>query len=189
MTMIVLAVVLLVLGGYLVFTFNGLVKLRNMVENAFRQIDVQLKRRHDLIPNLVESVKGEMKFEKDTLERVVQARAAAVSAGQAGNTHDILAKEGMLTQALGRLFALSENYPNLKANEAVKKLMEELTHTENQIAFARQFYNDVVTKFNTAQQLFPTNLFAALLGFTLSELWELPADSPERQNPKVNLAV
>lgn len=187
--MIILAIVLLALAAYLVFTFNGLVRLRNQVANAFRQIDVQLKRRHDLIPNLIESVKGEMKFERETLERVIQARAAAVTAGQAGSTHDILAKEGMLTQALGRLFALSENYPNLKANEAVKKLMEELTHTENQIAFARQFYNDVVTKFNTAQQVFPTNLFAALLGFSASELWELPADSPERENPKVNLAV
>jgi LemA protein len=187
--MTILAIVLLVLGGWLVVTFNGLVKLRNQVTNAFRQIDVQLKRRHDLIPNLVESVKGEMKFEKETLERVIQARAAAVSAGQTGATGDILAKEGMLTQALGRLFAVAENYPNLKANESVKKLMEELTHTENQISFARQFYNDVVTKFNTDQQVFPTNLFAALLGFTPSALWELPADSPERENVKVNLAV
>ncbi len=188
--MIILAIVLLALAAYLVFTFNGLVKLRNQVANAFRQIDVQLKRRHDLIPNLIESVKGEMKFEKETLERVIQARAAAVSAGQGGGSpHDVLAKEGMLTQALGRLFALSENYPNLKANESVKKLMEELTHTENQIGFARQFYNDVVTKFNTDQQVFPTNLFASLLGFTPSELWELPADSQERENPKVNLAV
>lgn len=187
--MTVLAVVLLVLGGWIVFTFNGLVKLRNQVANAFRQIDVQLKRRHDLIPNLVESVKGEMKFEKETLERVVQARAAAVSAGQGGNTGDILAKEGMLTQALGRLIALSENYPSLKANESVKTLMEELTHTENQIGFSRQFYNDVVTKFNTEQQVFPTNMFSAMLGFAPSALWELPADSAERETPKVSLTV
>src|SRR5512145_963868 len=121
--MIILAIVLLALAAYLVFTFNGLVRLRNQVANAFRQIDVQLKRRHDLIPNLVESVKGEMKFEKETLERVIQARTAAVSAGQGGNHGDMLAKEGMLTQALGRLIALSENYPNLKANEAVRTLM------------------------------------------------------------------
>ncbi len=187
--MTVLAVVLLIIGAWLVFMFNGLVKLRNQVANAFRQIDVQLKRRHDLIPNLVESVKGEMKFEKETLERVIQARAAAISAGQGGNTGDILAKEGMLTQALGRLIALSENYPNLKSNESVNKLMEELTHTENQIGFARQFYNDVVTKFNTDQQVFPTNLFAAMLGFSPAALWELPSDSPERETPKVNLAV
>lgn len=187
--MTILAIVLLAVAAWVVVLFNSLVGLRNQVANAFRQIDVQLKRRHDLIPNLVESVKGEMKFEKETLERVIQARAAAVSAGQAGNTGDILAKEGMLTQALGRLIALSENYPNLKANEAVRTLMEELTHTENQIGFSRQFYNDVVTKFNTDQQVFPTNMFAAMLGFTPSALWELPADSPERENPKVNLAV
>lgn len=187
--MIAAVIVLLVLGAWLVMIFNGLVQLRNQVENAFRQIDVQLKRRHDLIPNLVESVKGEMKFEKETLERVIQARAAAVSAGQGGNHGDMLAKEGMLTQALGRLIALSENYPNLKANESVKNLMEELTHTENQIGFSRQFYNDVVTKFNTKQQVFPTNMFASMLGFTPSSLWELPADSPERENVKVNLTV
>jgi len=187
--MIPLAIVLLVLGGWLVFVFNGLIKLRNQVANAFRQIDVQLKRRHDLIPNLVESVKGEMKFEKETLERVMLARAAAVNAGQGGNMNEVLAKEGMLTQALGKLMAVSENYPNLKANESVKTLMEELTHTENQIGFSRQFYNDVVTKFNIAQQVFPTNMFASLLGFTPSALWELPADSVERETPKVNLAV
>ena len=100
-----------------------------------------------------------------------------------------LPKEGMLTQALGRLMAISENYPNLKANESVKTLMEELTHTENQIGFSRQLYNDVVTKFNTKQQVFPTNLFASMLGFAPSVLWELPADSPERETPKVNLAI
>lgn len=187
--MIIGIIVLVGLGLWGVMVFNGLVGLRNQVLNAFRQIDVQLKRRHDLIPNLVESVKGEMKFEKETLESVIQARAAAVSAGQAGVPADIMAKEGMLTQALGRLMAVSENYPNLKANESVRTLMEELTHTENQLGFARQFYNDVVTKFNTKQQVFPTNLFAALLGFTASALWELPADSPEKETPKVNLAI
>ena len=187
--MIALAIVLLVLGGWLVLIFNGLIKLRNQVANAFRQIDVQLKRRHDLIPNLIESVRGEMKFERETLERVVQARAAAVSAGQGGNMNEVLAKEGMLTQALGKLIALSENYPNLKANDSVKTLMEELTHTENQIGFSRQFYNDVVTQFNTKQQVFPANMFAALLGFATSALWELPADSVERENPKVDLTV
>jgi len=187
--MTILAIVLLAVAAWAVMMFNGLVGLRNQVANAFRQIDVQLKRRHDLIPNLIESVKGEMKFEKDTLERVIQARAAAVSAGQAGNTGEILAKEGMLTQALGRLIAISENYPNLKANEGVRTLMEELTHTENQIGFARQFYNDVVTKFNTKQQVFPANMFAAMLGFSPAALWELPADSPERENPKVSLTI
>jgi len=169
--------------------FNGLVKLRNQVANGFRQIDVQLKRRHDLIPNLVNSVKGEMKFESSTLEKVIQARAAAVNAGQAGNMNEILAKEGMLTQALGKLMALSENYPNLKANESVKILMEELTHTENQIGFARQFYNDIVTAFNTKQQVVPTNIFASMMGFAPAALFELPADSPEKEVPKVDLTV
>ena len=187
--MITLAIILFVIGAWAVMVFNGLVSLRNQVSNAFRSIDVQLKRRHDLIPNLVESVRGEMKFEKETLERVIQARAAAVSAGQGGNMNEVLAKEGMLTQALGRLMALSENYPNLKANESVKTLMEELTHTENQIGFSRQLYNDEATKFNTKQQVFPTNLFAAILGFSPSSLWELPSDSPERENVKVNLTI
>ncbi len=187
--MIVFAIVLLVIGAWAVMVFNGLIALRNQVANAFRQIDVQLKRRHDLIPNLVESIKGEMKFEKETLERVIQARAAAVSAGQGGNINEVLAKEGMLTQALGRLMAVSENYPNLKANESVKTLMEELTHTENQIGFARQLFNDEATKFNIKQQVFPTNLFAAMLGFSASALWELPADSPDKETPKVNLTV
>ena len=187
--MVILAVVLLGLGLWAVVVFNGLIKLRNQVTNAFKQIDVQLKRRHDLIPNLVAAVKGEMKFEKETLEKVIQARAAAVSAGQVGNAGDIMAKEGMLTQALGKLLAVSENYPNLKAIESVKTLMEELTHTENQIGFSRQFYNDVSTSFNTRQQVFPTNLFASVMGFEVVALWELPADSAERENPKVELTV
>jgi LemA protein len=187
--MIALVIVLVVLCAWGVLIFNGLIKLRNQVANAFRQIDVQLKRRHDLIPNLVESVKGEMKFEKETLERVVQARAAAVSVNPTGNMGEIMAKEGALTQALGRLMAISENYPDLKANETVKTLMEELTHTENQLGFSRQFYNDVVTSFNTKQQVFPTNLVAGMLGFSPSTLWELPADSPEKETPKVDLAV
>jgi LemA protein len=167
--------------------FNRLIALRNDVANAFKQIDVQVKRRYDLIPNLVNAVKGEMKFEQATLEKVIQARAAAMTAGAAGNMGEMMAKEGMLTQALGKLIALSENYPNLKANESVKTLMEELTHTENQISFARQFYNDITTKFNTSQQVFPTTLFAAALGFSPAELFELPAGSEERAVPKVEL--
>ena len=130
-----------------------------------------------------------MKFERDTLERVIQARAAAVSAGQSGNMNEVLAKEGVLTQALGKLMALSENYPNLKSNENVKTLMEELTHTENQIGFSRQLYNDMSTRFNTKQQVFPTNLFASMFGFSPAALWELPAESPERENVKVNLSI
>ncbi|OGS62420.1 MAG: hypothetical protein A3J79_07995 [Elusimicrobia bacterium RIFOXYB2_FULL_62_6] len=187
--MIILTVVVVVLGLWVVVVFNGLVKLRNQVANAFRQIDVQLKRRHDLIPNLVNSVKGEMKFESSTLEKVIQARSAAVNAGQTGNMNEILAKEGALTQALGKLMMLTENYPNLKANESVRVLMEELTHTENQIGFSRQFYNDVATAFNIKQQVAPNNIFASMMGFSPAALWELPADSPERENPKVDLAV
>ncbi|MBI4655674.1 MAG: LemA family protein [Elusimicrobia bacterium] len=187
-----MTVALIALGAialWVIAVFNKLISLKNKVANAFKQIDVQLKRRHDLIPNLVNSVKGEMKFEKETLEKVIQARTAAVSASASGNMNEILQKEGMLTQALGRLFAVAENYPNLKANEAVKALMEELTHTENQIGFSRQLYNDLATDFNIKQQVFPNNLFAGALGFTQSILWELPADSKERETPKVNLTV
>ncbi len=187
--MIIFVAVLLAVVVGVVWIFNNLVTLRNQVANAFKQIDVQLKRRYDLIPNLISSVKGEMKFEQSTLEKVIQARAAAMSAGSAGNMNDILAKEGALTQALGKLIALTENYPALKANESVKALMEELTHTENQIGFSRQFYNDIVTKFNTEQQVFPNNLFAAMMGFSPAVLFELPADSQERAVPKVDLAV
>ena len=189
MTIAIIVGVLIVCALALIFTFNSLVGLRNQVLNAFRQIDVQLKRRYDLIPNLVNSVKGEMKFEQSTLEKVIQARAAAMTAVGSGNMQDIMAKEGALTQTLGKLMALAENYPNLKANDSVKTLMEELTHTENQIGFARQFYNDITTKFNTQQQLFPNNVFASLLGFSAAELFEVPRDSQEREAPKVDLAV
>jgi LemA protein len=174
---------------WVVMIFNNLIKLRNQVANGYKQIDVQLKRRCDLIPNLINSVKGEMKFEQSTLERVIQARAAAMSAGASGNMNEILAKEGSLTQALGKLIALTENYPSLKANESVKTLMEELTHTENQIGFARQFYNDIVTRFNTEQQVFPNNVVAPIMGFTGAVLFELPQDSRDREAPKVDLAV
>ena len=185
----ILVVILLALGVWVVMIFNGLVKLRNAVANAFKQIDVQLKRRYDLIPNLVNSVKGEMKFEQETLEKVVQARAAAMNAGATGNMNEVMAKEGMLTQALGKLMVLTENYPNLKANDAVKTLMEELTHTENQLGFSRQLYNDMVTKYNNEQQVFPNNMFASMMGFSVAALWEMPADSKERETPKVELAI
>ncbi|MBU2530605.1 MAG: LemA family protein [Elusimicrobia bacterium] len=180
-TVIVIALLLVVAIGI----YNGLVTLKNQVDNAFKQIDIQLKRRHDLIPNLVNSVKGEMKFESETLEKVVQARAGAVNAGKSGSIGDIAANEGMLSQALGKLLAISENYPDLKAIQAVKALMEELAHTENQIGFSRQLYNDLVTKFNIKQQVFPNNLFASMLGFSPAVLFELPKDSKERENVKV----
>ena len=186
MTIVIILLVVVALWG--VMQYNALVGLRNNVQNAFRQIDVQLKRRHDLIPNLVNSVKGEMKFEQDTLEKVMKARAAAVSASQAANVADMSKAEGVLGQALGRLLAVVENYPNLKASEAVGKLMEELTHTENQVGFSRQLYNDLVTKFNTKQQVVPTNIIAQIGGFTPAELFEIPQEKAgEREAPAVNL--
>ncbi len=176
--------VLLLVVGYVILTFNALVRLKHTVANAWKQIDVQLQRRHDLIPNVVEAVRGYMQYEQETLERVIQARAKAVSAtGVAGKAK----AEGELTMALGRLFALAENYPQLRANENVLKLQEELTTTENQIAFARQFFNDIVMRFNMKQQVFPTNLFARLLGFSQSEYFEAPVAA--REVPKVDLSL
>ena len=131
-----------------IWRYNNLIGLKNQVINGWKQIDVQLKRRHDLIPNLIASVKGEMQFEQDTLEKVIAARNTAVAARGVADAAD---KENALTQTLSRLFALAENYPNLKANESVKALMEELSSTENKIGFARQFYNDIATRFNIAQ--------------------------------------
>src|SRR5581483_6216926 len=149
---------------------------------------VQLKRRHDLIPNRVSAIKGSMKFEQETLEKVIKARNAAAAASGA-NLHEKMEKEGQLTQVLGRFFALSESYPDLKSNQNVKSLMEELSHTENQVGFARQFYNDLVTSYNTAQQSFPANLVAGPFGFSPAELFEIPeAQASEREVPKVDLA-
>src|SRR3954463_4790900 len=165
-------------------SYNRLVSMRNQALNGWRQIDVQLKRRHDLIPNLVNSVKGSMDFERDTLTAVMEARAKALTAtGPA----DAAQKEGQLTQALGRLIAVAENYPTLKSNENVRALMEELTGTENKVGFARQFYNDIATKYNTAQQVFPTNLFAATFGFKTAELFEITNEA-EREAPVVDLS-
>ena len=177
------AAVLLVL--WIAGTYNRLVGLRNQVLNGWRQIDVQLKRRHDLIPNLVNSVRGAMEFERDTLTQVMEARARAVAAtGPA----DAARKEGELSQALGRLFAVAENYPVLKANDSTRMLQEELTSTENKVGFARQFYNDIATKFNIAQQTFPSNLLASTFGFKPAELFEVTAEA-ERQVPAVDLSM
>ena len=182
-------VVIAAMAGWVILTYNRLVGLKNQVPNAFRQIDVQLKRRHDLIPNLVNSVKGSMKFEQETLERVIKARNAAASVSAGASLQEKAAKEGELSQALGRFFALSENYPDLKSNQSVNALMEELSHTENQVGFARQFYNDLVTSYNTAQQTFPANLIAGSFGFAPAELFQIPdAQSSEREAPKVDLA-
>ena len=177
---IVVLFVFWAIGGY-----NRLVSLRNQVQNGWRQIDVQLKRRHDLIPNLVNTVKGMMDFERGTLTAVIDARAKAMTAtGPA----DASRKEGELTQALGKLFALAENYPQLKSNENVKMLQEELSGTENKIGFARQFYNDIATKFNIARETFPTNLFASTFGFSAAELFQIQ-DAADRQVPTVDLSM
>jgi LemA protein len=168
-----------------IWRYNNLISLRNQVANAWKQIDVQLKRRHDLIPNLVAAVKGEMQFEQDTLEKVIQARNSAVSAR---GVADAAEKENALTQTLSRLFALAENYPNLKANESVKALMEELSSTENRIGFARQFYNDIATRFNTSQQVFPDSLIAQTFKFQSVELFQIQ-DPAERAVPKVDLNI
>ncbi len=183
--LIAIVVIAVLIIGWLVLTYNGMVGLRNQVKNAWTQIDVQLKRRHDLIPNLVETVRGVMKFEQETLERVMRARAAAVSVttpAAAGRA------EGELTQALGRLFALFENYPDLKSNQNAMQLQEELTSTENRIAFARQFYNDLVAKFNTALEIFPNVLIAGSYGFQTAEYFEI-TEGQERETPRVDLSL
>jgi LemA protein len=177
-------IVVVLLVVWAIASYNRLVGLRNQVLNGWRQIDVQLKRRHDLIPNLVNAVRGSMDFERDTLTSVMDARAKALTAtGPA----DAAQKEGQLSQALGRLFALAENYPTLKSNDNVKMLQEELSSTENKIGFARQFYNDIATGFNTAQQVFPTNIFAGMFGFKPAELFEI-TEEKDRDVPQVDLS-
>jgi LemA protein len=185
--LIALAVVVI---AWVIITYNRLVGLRTQVANGWSQIDVQLKRRYDLIPNLVESVKDYMGYEQETLRQVIEARNSAVKANTGGAaTPETIAAEGALSASLGRLFALSENYPNLKASENVQKLMEELTGTENKIGFARQFYNDTATAMNTAVQSFPGNLIAAQFGFKNAELWRVSETerAAVEAAPKVNL--
>ena len=167
------AIALLVV--FLIFTYNALVRLRNMVDEAWNQISVQLKRRHDLIPNLVNAVKGYMDFEQETLTRVVEARSAAVTATERGpgNAQQAAQAENFLTGALRQLFALVENYPDLKANENVMQLQEELTTTENQIGFSRQHYNSTVREFNTSIQVFPNVLIAGPLGFRERDYFQI----------------
>jgi LemA protein len=185
MSTVVLLVVLAVVVLWVIGAYNGLVSLKNQVVNAWKQIDVQLKRRHDLIPNLVNTVKGAMDFERSTLEAVIAARNRAVNATGVRQTAQA---EGELTQALGRLFALTEAYPDLKATGNVAGLQEELTSTENKIGFARQLYNDVATQYNTKQMQFPTNLVAGLAKASPAELWEIE-DAGERAVPVVDLSL
>jgi len=185
MATIVLLVILAVIVLWVIGSYNGLVALKNQVANAWKQIDVQLKRRHDLIPNLVNTVKGAMDFERSTLEAVISARNKAVTATGVKQTAQA---EGELTQALGRLFALTEAYPTLKATGNVAQLQEELTSTENKIGFARQLYNDVATQYNTKQATFPTLLIAGLAKASPTELWEIE-DAAERAVPTVDLSM
>ncbi len=170
--------ILIVLVIWAIATYNGLVALRQQTTNAWSQIDVQLKRRYDLIPNLVETVKGYMSHEKETLERVIQARNAALNATSVGEKAKA---EGAVGAALTGLFGLAEAYPDLKANQNMMSLQQELKETENKIAFSREFYNDKVTHYNTKVESFPSNLFANAGGFKMKDLFEL--ESVEQREP------
>ena len=185
-------VVLGLIALWVASLYNGLVRARNTYKNAFAQIDVQLKRRHDLIPNLVETAKGYMKHERETLEAVIAARSRAVSAqstaaanpGEPGAMAQLAGAERGSTQTLGRLFALAEAYPDLRANQNMMQLSEELTSTENRVAFARQHYNDAVMAYNNKRETFPSNLVAGWFGFRPAALFEI--DEPEQRDaPRV----
>jgi len=178
--LIFLGLVVVVLA-WVAGAYNGLVRLRNQLENAWAQIDVQLKRRHDLIPNLVETVKGYAAHERTTLENVIQARNMAVSAKTVGDRAEA---ENVLTGALKSLFAVAEAYPDLKANSEFMRLQEELTSTENKVAFARQFYNDSVMTYNTHIEVFPTNFIATMFNFGRREFFEVKSED-ERTAPQV----
>ena len=190
---IALAVVV-ALAVWAVSIYNGLVQLRNRFKNAFAQIDVQLKRRYDLIPNLVEAAKGYIQHERETLEKVIAARnsamgaaqKAAASPGDAAAMQGLAQAEGQLGGALGRLMAVFEAYPDLKANQNVLQVQEELTSTENKIAFARQAYNDSVMEYNTGRETFPAALFAGMFGFQAATLLEATESAEERKAPKVS---
>lgn len=192
MTPVVIIVIGIALTFAMISIYNGLVQKRNRFKNAFSQIDVQLERRYDLIPNLVETAKAYMGHERETLEAVVKARnqaqmacrAATRNPENAGAINNLAQAEGVLSQTLGRLMVLSENYPELKAQATMQSLMEELTNTENTVAFARQNYNDSVMEYNTAREKFPANLFGP--GFGFKEAAFLKVESAEkRQTPKV----
>jgi len=189
MTLIIFLILAAVIVLWVIGAYNTLIRLKNAVFNAWKQIDVQLKRRYDLIPNLVETVKGAMQFERDTLEGVVKARNQAIQVNQSNaGVASVAAAEAQLTGALSRLMAVVEAYPQLKATGNVAQLQEELTSTENKIAFARQLYNDTATQYNTKQQQFPTNMVAGLAKATPAELWEI-TDVAERATPKVDLSM
>lgn len=198
---ITLLFLLVILGGvvlvglFAVGIYNGLVTLRNRYKNAFAQIDVQLKRRYDLIPNLVETAKGYLKHESQTLEAVVAARNSASNAGAkaAANPGDpeamraLSGAESGLTASLGRLFAVAEAYPDLKANQNMMQLSEELTSTENKVSFARQAYNDAVMAYNTKREVFPSNIVAGMFNFAAAELFQIE-NPAEKEAPKVSFS-
>jgi len=196
MTMLVVLGIIAVIIGWAVMMYNNLVNLRNRVGNAFSQIDVQLTRRYDLIPNLIEAVKGYMTHEKSTLEAVINARNAAVSGlkDAAANPSDpdaiknLAAAEATLGGTLGRLFALAESYPDLKANENMIQFQEELSSTENKVAFARQAFNDAVMGYNNACENFPSNLIANNFGFVLAEFLDI-GDEVKRDVPEVSFSA
>lgn len=188
-SLMVFLVVIVVIVFWLVGMYNALVDLRNRFKNAFAQIDVQLKRRYDLIPNLVETAKGYMKHERETLEAVIAARNSAASAGQRAAANpadgqamrDLAQAESALSGSLGRFFALSEAYPELKANENMLALQEELTSTENKISFARQAFNDAVMQYNTKRESFPPNIIAGMFNFGVAELLQATESTEERK--------
>lgn len=173
-------VIVLALVAFVILTFNSLVTLKNRIDNAWSQIDIQLKRRYDLIPNLVETVKGYAKHEKEVFENVTKARAGLMNATTVAEKAKA---DNMLTSTLKSLFAVSENYPQLRANENFKMLQEEVSNTENKIAYSRQFYNDSVLEFNTKIQTIPTNIFAGMMGFAAREFFK--TEGVERENVKV----
>ena len=180
---IVIGVIVFLLLVWFIAIYNGLVRLRNQMKNAWAQIDVQLKRRHDLIPNLVETAKGYMKHERETLEAVTKARTSAVEVSGRGAGQQAKA-EGALSEVLTRFFAVAENYPDLKANQNFLAVHEELTSTENKISFARQFYNDGVMLLNNKVQMFPSNIVASMTGFRQEEFFEIEI-AAEREVPEV----
>jgi len=182
MLFVILIVVLIVVAGYFIGLYNSLIRLRNQVKNAWSQIDVQLKRRHDLIPNLIETVKGYMKHEKETLTSVIEARAKAINAN---GVADVSAAEGHLQTALDKLLAVVENYPNLKADQSFATLQEELSSTENRIAFSRQYYNDSVMNMNNKMEVFPSNIVASGMNLQKESYFEIE-NAAEKEVPKVS---
>jgi LemA protein len=176
--------VLIVIAGWVVATYNGLVALKNQIQGAWKQIDVQLNRRYDLIPNLVETVKGYMQYEQDTLQKVTDARSKAMAAT---SVKEAAQAQNALTQSLGKVFALMENYPELKADGNVLRLQEELATTENQLAFARQYYNDLVMRFNTKREIFPSNMIAGMFNFDARDFFT--AAESAKSVPRVDLKL